>query len=78
MKNVTLTVNHDTSSIGTDASPEDLDRFAENLQTGIEEKFGVNCHLVRRSCERSVDCDDPEIRRWLHQIMQSDGWQSYL
>lgn len=75
---VTVIVGNDPTVIGEAATHDELLKWAENVCTEIESRFGVRTMLVRGSSYGSADCSDPEIREWLKGISQSDEWMAYL
>ena len=78
MRTVTVTVGNDPMVLGSIATNEDLQTWAENLCRGIEKKFGVSARLVHGTSDTPATCDDDDVNDWLHEIAQTDEWTCYL
>lgn len=74
---VTVTISNDYSNLGDAATREDLERYAENLQARLAERFDREV-VVNIGSVMSATADDADVREYVQELHAGDGWLELL
>ena len=77
-RQITLYIDPDTSRIGEDATPSDLDRYHGNLSALIAEEFNATVTTLWGSLGRGDQSPDADVQKRLNDIAQTDEWITLL
>jgi hypothetical protein len=78
MKTATIYLSNDVSTLGPEATQEDLDRYAENLRIGAIERFDLDECVVNIGTVARTDSDNAPVREWLRELDAGDGWLQFV
>ena len=73
----TVTISNDYSNLGDAATREDLERYAENLQAHLAERFDREV-VVNIGSVMSATADDADVREYVQELHAGDGWLELL
>lgn len=78
---ITVYIDQDPSSLGPDATREDIDCYAENLAAHLSERFGIPIEVEptlggERAGFKCLARDD--INEYMRELEAGDGWLALL
>jgi hypothetical protein len=80
-----ITISNDPSTLGQDATEDDLETFSEALADRVADEFGCGCRCRLASVSRStVGTTDgnydlaAQAESWLHEFERGDEWIALL
>ena len=76
---IQVTISNDPTTLGPDATADDLQAYAAALESMLTSEFGARDYIVVRtgSVERS-EATDADVERRVHEIESSDEWTQIL
>lgn len=77
-KTATIYISNDPTTLGPDATSDDLSRYADNIRQGAIDTFDLDECVVNVGSVARSDSDVPEIREWLRDLEAGDGWLQFV
>lgn len=77
---ITVYIDQDPASIGSDATQSDLDTYADNLAAHLRERFRrpVTVSQVLGGERAGRKCDDDAVDEYVRDLLSGDGWLALL